>query len=163
VFQNKQKVMKRNISIENIAIRFGLLTAFGLITYFLIMNLVGLVYIVELRVFNFVILAYGVWLALKKYVNHTGDEIVYLRSLILGVLTSLIAVAPFAIFIFIYMSTDVAFMQHIVENEIFGQYLNPYIVSFLIFFEGMISGFFIAFTLMQYMKKSYIKSATQVS
>jgi hypothetical protein len=149
--------MKQDTSFDRIAIRYGIMTLVGLVGYFLIMNLLGLIYIVELRIFNLFILTYGIWLALKEYLKQTGDETVYLRTLALGVFTSLTAVIPFALFILFYMQYDTTFMQHIVENEMFGQYLNPFIVSFLIFFEGMISGFFIAFTLMQYLKKSPYK------
>ena len=117
------------------------------------MKLFGAIYIVELRIFNLFILIVGVWFALKEFLKQTGDEIVYLRALVLGVFTSLIAVAPFALFILFYLQWDSTFMTYVVENEMFGQYLNPFIVSFLIFFEGTISGFFIAFTAMQYLKK----------
>lgn len=152
--------MKNDTTFDRLAIRYGLLTTLGLIAYFLIMKLIGLVHIVELRVFNVMILSYGVWMALKVYIKQTGDEVVYLRTLALGVFTSLAAVLPFAIFIFLYMSWDTEFMQMVIENEWFGRYMNPYIVSFLIFFEGTISGFFIAFTLMQYMKKSFTRSVS---
>ncbi len=150
--------MDKNTGFEKIALKYGLLSTAGLIAYFLLMNLVGLAYVVELRYLNFLILSYGIWLALKEYLRQTGDEIVYLRTLALGAFTSLTAALPFAIFIFVYMSNDTVFMQYVVENEMYGQYLNPYIVAFLIFFEGMLSGFFIAFTLMQYLKKSYLNS-----
>lgn len=149
--------MKDELSFEKIALKYGLLATVGLIVYFLIMKLLGLIYIVELRVFNFLILSYCVWRALTEFIKQTEDEMVYLRTLVLGVFTSLIATLPFAIFIFIYMNYDSAFMAHIIEYEMFGRYLNPYIISFLIFFEGMISGYFIAYVLMQYMKKSYLK------
>ncbi len=155
---NNYKVMERDTSFDRIAIKYGLMTTLGLTAYFIIMNLLGLIYIVELRIFNIFILTYGVWLALKEYLKQTGDEIVYLQTLALGVFVSLTAVIPFALFVLFYLQYDTAFMQHVVENEMFGQYLNPFIVSFLIFFEGMISGFFIAFTLMQYLKKSPYKS-----
>ena len=149
--------MKYDTSFDRIAVKYGLMILVGLIAYFLIMKLLGLIYIVELRVLNMFILTYGIWLALTEYLKQTGDESVYLRTLALGVFTSLTAVMPFALFILFYMQFDATFMQHIVENEMFGRYLNPFIVSFLIFFEGMISGFFIAFTLMQYLKKSPYK------
>ena len=147
--------MEKNQSIERIAIRYGLLTSIGLIAYFLIMKLLGLVHIVELRVFNVFILGYGIWLGLKQYLDESGNRMVYLQTFALGSLTAVSAVVPFAIFIFSYMSWDVQFMNTVIENEWFGSYMNPYIVAFLISFEGIISSFFITFTIMQYMKKSW--------
>ena len=151
--------MEQEVSFDRIAIKYGLLAFLGLVAYFIVMKLLGLIYIVELRAFNMFILTYGVWSALRKYLKQTGNESVYLRTLMLGVFTTLVAVAPFALFVLFYMQIDSTFMQYIIENEIFGRYLNPFIVAFLIFFEGTISGFFIAFTLMQYMKKSMFKRA----
>ncbi len=150
--------MKNDSTFDKIAIKYGLLTFLGLIAYFLVMKLVGLMHIVELRVLNLFILSYGVWLAIKQYIKDSEDKFVYLQTLALGVFVSLVAVLPFAIFIFFYMTWDAQFMQMIIANEWFGEYLNPYIISFLIFFEGILSGFFIAYTLMQYMKKSLTTS-----
>ena len=96
--------MENDTAFDKLAIRYGLLTTLVLIAYFLIMKLIGFVHVVELRVFNMVILTYGIWMALKVYIKQTGDDVVYLRTLALGVFTSLAAVIPFAIFIFIYMS-----------------------------------------------------------
>lgn len=144
---------------EKIALKYGIYTFIGLVAYFLAMKLFGVIYIVELRIFNLFILIAGVWFALKEFLRQTGDEVVYLRALMLGVFTSLVAVAPFALFILFYLQWDSTFMTYVIENEMFGQYLNPFIVSFLIFFEGTISGFFIAFTAMQYLKKSVYNHA----
>ncbi|MDN5201422.1 DUF4199 domain-containing protein [Fulvivirgaceae bacterium BMA10] len=149
------KILTDKHSMEGIAFKYGLLTFGGLLVFFLIMKFVGLVHIVELRSLNFLIMITGVWFALKTYEKEHSGEMIYFRGLGLGALTTVFAVIPFALFLFIYLQFDQGFMLMIRQHEMFGQYLNPYIVSFLIAFEGSLSGFFIAFTLMQYMKKKY--------
>lgn len=146
---------KDKTSVESIALKYGLFTALGLTSFFLFMYVIGLSDIIELRSLNFFILITMLWLAIKAYMkDHPGN--VYMQTLGLGVMTTAIGVIPFAIFIFIYLQVDTEFMTYIVENEMFGQYLNPYILGFLIAFEGCLSGFFISFALMQYLKRKNV-------
>jgi len=98
----------------------------------------------------------GVSLAFRNYSRITGSGINYFDGLGLGIKTTLVSVLPFALFIFIYLMIDGAFMETIRQKEMFGSYLNPFLLSFLIAFEGSLSGFFIAFVLMQYYKRRTI-------
>ncbi|WP_162426221.1 hypothetical protein [Pontibacter pudoricolor] len=52
---------------EKIALKYGLLTAIGLIGYFFIMKAIGLSHIVELRFLNSVILTIGIVMALRGF------------------------------------------------------------------------------------------------
>ncbi len=135
-----------------LAVKFGLSTFLGLVAYFLLMKLVGLVHVVELRSLNFIIMVTGVWLAFRQYNKIHKPGLTYFNALGLGIQTTAFSVIPFALFIFCYLQFNPSFMQVIKENEMFGYQLNPYLLSFLIAFEGCLSGFFIAYTLMQYMK-----------
>lgn len=138
--------------IQIIALKFGMIILFFLIGFFFLMKLIGLVHIVELRSLNFFIMVAGVWLAIKAYKKDQPNGIAYMDGLGLGIRTILYAVIPFALFILIYLSVDTSFMESIRLNEMFGAYLNPFVLSFLIAFEGAISGFFIAYTILQYEK-----------
>ncbi len=140
-------------SIEYIALKNGLITFGGLVAYFLLMKIVGLVHIVELRSLNFLIMVTGVWLAFKEYKKSHNEGLAYFNGIGLGLRTTIVSVIPFALFIFFYLKLDPAFMETIRANEMFGYHLNPYLLGFLIAFEGSLSGFFIAYTLMQYMKR----------
>lgn len=148
-----------SISIEKVAIRYGLFTFLGLVGYFLLMKWVGLFEIHELRGLNFFILLAGVGYSLKYYKANNNAEFVYFQGLSLGVLTSLIAIIPFAVFIFFYLVIDTAFMQNLIVNEPFGRFFNPFILSFLVAFEGIFSGGLMSFVLMQYMRKSHMIAA----
>jgi hypothetical protein len=48
------------------------------------------------------------------------------------------------------MKSDVALMQAIKENEPMGQYLNPYIASFIVALEGVFSGLLFTFIIINY-------------
>lgn len=146
-------MLKDKTSKEYIAVKYGLITFGGLVAYFLIMKIVGLVHVVELRSLNFIIMITGVWLAFKEYKKSHPKGLGYFDGLGLGIQTTAISVIPFALFIFFYLQLNPAFMELIKANEMFGYQLNPYLLAFLIAFEGSLSGFFIAFALMQYMKR----------
>jgi len=146
------------ISIEKTATKYGLIIFISLVAYFLFMKLVGLSEIHELRALNFFILFLGIWKALTFYKKAT--TLSYFEGIGLGSLVAIIGVVPFALFIFFYLQVDTQFMISIVENEAFGQYLNPYILAFLIAFEGGISGVLISFGMMQYLKKSHMVSTS---
>ena len=149
---------EENNVIEKIAIRYGLIAFAGLTAYFLFMKMVGLFEIHELRSLNFFILFAAIWRGLT-YQRKNG-HLSYFEGIALGSLIALIAVIPFALFIFFYLQIDTPFMSNIITNEAFGQFLNPYILAFLIAFEGGISGVLVSFGMMQYLKKSSLVSAT---
>ena len=146
-------MLKDKSSIEYIAVKYGLMTFGGLVAYFLLMKVIGLVHIVELRSLNFLIMVTGVWLAFREYKKYHNEGLAYFNGLGLGIRTTVVSVIPFALFIFFYLQLDPVFMETIRANEMFGYHLNPYLLAFLIAFEGSLSGFFIAYTLMQYMKR----------
>jgi len=151
--------MEKPTSIESTAIRYGLLTFLGLVAYFMVMKWVGLFEIHELRGLNFFILLAGIAMAMRHYKENCNTDFAYFQGLSLGILTALAAIIPFAVFILIYLLVDVSFMQNLVENEPFGRFFNPFILSFLVAFEGVFSGGMMSFVLMQYMRKSHMVAA----
>ena len=146
-----------NLSVEKVAVKYGLIIFATLVAYFLFMKLVGLFEIHELRGLNFFILFIGVWKALTHFKKNSNLE--YFEGIGLGSLTALIGVIPFAVFIFFYLHADPQFMANIIANEAYGEYMNPYILAFLIAFEGGISGVLVSFGMMQYLKKGRMASA----
>lgn len=129
---------------------YGLRIAGGLIVYFLIMKFIGLGHHVELRLVNLVILTGGIYLALKKFkLSHT-DHLNYFRGLIMGVATGGIGSLGFGLFLFIYMQTDSAMMQSIIDNEPMGRYLNAYMAAFIVVLEGFFSGLLVTFVLLNW-------------
>jgi hypothetical protein len=116
------------------------------------MKLVGIVHIIELRALNIFVLAAGVIVALRYFSKVKHKSFTYLKGLGLGVLTCIIASVLFGLFVFVYTNfIDPPFMQEIVDNEPFGQYLNPYIAGVAVVVEGIASGLILTFIVMNYM------------
>jgi hypothetical protein len=154
--------MNTAITIEKIAFKYGSLIAIMLIAFFLIMKLVGLAHIYELRALNFFFLTFGVWQAFR-YLKRNDQEFSYFKGLGTGIFTTAFSLLIFSIFVFIYTNIlDPEFMVQLKENAPFGEYLNPYIASFVIFFEGTISGVIVSFGMMQYFKVSHMDKDSKV-
>lgn len=126
---------------------YGTIVAVGLIIYFFIMYAVGLIHVIELRLLNVFILLAGIYFALKQYKHTHGGRLDYFHSLTTGVATSAVAAGTFSLFLFLYLMFDKNLMNSMAENEPMGQYLNPYICSFIVFLEGLFSGFAMSYLL----------------
>lgn len=135
-----------------IAEKHGLMVAIGLIIFFFIMRVFDLLHVVELRVFNVVIMIIGIRLAVKAF-RKTGEEhFTYFRGMGVGVMTGIFGSLIFGIFVFFYVSfIDTGLMQLIIENEPMGRFMNPYIVSVIIAVEGIASALLVSFILMNYL------------
>jgi hypothetical protein len=131
---------------------YGLKIAGGLIAFFLIMKLVGLVHHYELRFLNVFIQVGGIYFALKKFRETHDQHLNYFRALVTGVATGAISSVIFALFLFGYLSIDANLMQGVIENEPMGRYLNPYITAFMVALEGLFSGLLFTFIIINYVE-----------
>jgi hypothetical protein len=129
---------------------YGLKIGAGLIAFFLLMKVTGLVHHYELRFLNVFIQVGGIYYALKKFKETHGQHINYFRALVTGVSAGAIASIIFAIFLFAYLMMDQSLMLDIIEKEPMGRYLNPYIASFMVALEGIFSGLLFTFILINY-------------
>lgn len=129
---------------------YGTVIAIGLIVYFFLMYAFGLVHVIELRLLNLVIMLGGVYYALKQFSRTHEGHLNYFRALATGVATSTIGSSTFAVFLFLYLKADHNFMQSVIDNEPMGIYLNEYIAAFMVMLEGVFSGLFITFVLLNW-------------
>ena len=77
----------------------------------------------------------------------------YLQGMLTGFITALIASLLFAVFIFIYLNIDGAFMQYLKTNQPFGSYLTPGSASLITVIEGVAAGAIIAFAMMHLLNR----------
>ena len=127
---------------------YGIKITGALIAFFLLMKILDFHHHVELRLANLIFLSIGIYYALIKFKSSHSDHINYFRGLITGAATGAVGSVLFAIFMFLYMQFDKDLMQSIIDNEPMGHYLNPYIASFIVAFEGLFSGMMVTFLLM---------------
>ncbi|RDV13930.1 DUF4199 domain-containing protein [Pontibacter diazotrophicus] len=147
---------------EKIGLKFGLLTAIGLILYFFLMKLIGVIHITELRFLNGVIMAVGVVLAIRAYKAVAAGDFSYFKGLGTGVITAVAGTVLFAAFMVSYVNIAGDEMTGMLRSErYFGGRVEetPGIVIFsVLMLEGLISGFLISFIAMQYFKRNDYKT-----
>jgi hypothetical protein len=140
----------------NKGITYGLYTALGLIFYFLIMKVIGQETNVWLRLFNFFILAAGVYQLFKKMYRGNHVHYSYFDGLKMGVVLTVTAVAVFVIFLALYVEfVDPAFISIMENSQIWGNQLTIEEAGFAILIEGLASGVIISFAWMQHFKKNF--------
>ncbi|WMN12761.1 DUF4199 family protein [Marivirga salinae] len=130
----------------------GIMVFVGLVVYFLIMNAIGLVHNLELRALNIFIMGAGVFYSIKS-IHKKNKAFDYFKGIGTGMFTAVSSSLAFAIFIFIYLLSNPEFLQEIKNVEPFGNYLNAFLISFIIIMEGAGSGFFLSYGVMQWYKK----------
>ena len=124
----------------------------GIVCFFLVMKIFGLEDISELRFLNFAFVLYGINRAIKTNIvkNH---ESLYFSNFLLGIGTSIIAVALTVFGLIIYVDfIDASFMTILEQSSFWGQNLSLPLVVFALAIEGIASSVICSFILMQYYK-----------
>lgn len=140
----------------------ALLIFAGIVSFFLVMKIFGLEDISELRFLNFAFVLYGINRAIKTNIvkNH---ESLYFTNFLLGIGTSIIAVALTILGLIIYVDfIDPDFMKILEQSSFWGQNLSLPLVVFALAIEGIASSVICSFILMQYYK-NYKVSNTMVA
>jgi hypothetical protein len=154
----------RNLNIWNRPDRipeiYGTLITFGLIVYFFLMYALGLVHVIELRIFNLLIMLAGIYFAMKQHKRTHDGHLNYFRGISIGVASATIGASTFAVFLLIYLKIDAGLMQTIIEREPMGRYLNEYIIAAAITAEGTFSGSLLAYILLNVMETDKATEAT---
>ena len=130
---------------------YGTLIFLGLLIYFFIMYAAGLIHVIELRFLNLLILLAGVYYALKQYRRTHEGHMNYFRALTTGTVTAVIGTSTFSLFLFFFLKFDHTMMETVRNSQNLGRFLNPYIASFVVFYEGIFSGFGLTYLLANYM------------
>lgn len=149
-------------SIENIGLKYGIYSAVAYILFFFLMSLLGLKHLYWLRALNYIFLFAAIFLGIREYKRKHPHKFAYMNGLAVGMLTSVVSTLIFAGFIAIYLDVlDPAFMEQVKHDQLFGEYLTPYIAAAAILMEGTLSGVLTAYILMQYFKTSHSNEPEQ--
>lgn len=129
--------------------------AFGgilLITFFLLIRLLGYESITALRFLNFVLLIPVIIYSIKKYINTIHGKS-YLEALRVSAIAFAGSYAILAMFMFFYlMVIDPAFMVYLNQTAVPGIKLNAFGVMALLLGEGCIGAVILSFVTLQYYK-----------
>jgi hypothetical protein len=151
---NKTEIMETKPSIERNAFMIGLPTSALLVAYFFTMKALGLAQILELRFFNFVILAVGIVYGIAKLKKELHQDEFYLKGWAQGIYISTVAVVSFSVFMCLYISQfDKTLFDHIRQNMANSSSINAFTLFFSLLLEGMAGCAIITFAAMQYLKE----------
>lgn len=137
----------------------ALLIFAGIAGYFLVMKILGLEHVAELRFLNFAFVLYGINRAIKTNIirNH---ESVHFSNFLLGIGTSIVAVALTIVSLIIYVDfIDPSFMNVLEKSSFWGQKLSLPLVVFALAIEGIASSVICSFILMQYYKNYKVSNS----
>lgn len=131
---------------KKIALRYGLLLFIGLISFFLIMHLVGVSNQPELRVFNGIIHFSILFLAIRAYRKHQPKSVDnYVSGVSTGMYTTLFGVGGFLIFMFLFFLMNPTFLQEMKSTLDISKYLNPFTAIVFILAEGLATGLIMSY------------------
>jgi hypothetical protein len=146
--------METKPSIEKNGFAIGLLTSAALLAYFFVMKAVGLADVLELRFFNFIIAAVGIFYGIYKLKSNLHEDQFYLKGWAQGMYISAVSVVSFAIVVSIYINYfDPTLVQAIKEQTNIGTSYNALTLFISMFMEGMAGGAIITFASLQYLKR----------
>lgn len=151
--KEKQKnIMKRS----TVPVTYGIVIAIGLIVYFLMLSLIGVQTNPMFSLGNGVIVALGVYYALKNYKREKGDLFEYQKGFMAGLLTGFNATILFTIFFAIYVThLNTNFLPAMLENWSSHYHVGVGLVVFVAAIMGFATTFVLTLSFMQLFKESW--------
>lgn len=145
--------MKISIETKN-----GIIIFLGIGIFFLLLDVVGLSDQNYLRLFNALIVIFGINQTLKF--NYNNGKTDYLTNLFLGFKTGVIGVVLgiVALAIYIQIKGGETYMETLSDTFFFGGKTSIIQYCSVLLFEGIASSFIATFTLMQYWKGAVVKT-----
>ncbi len=141
-------------SIHKTGFIYGIITAFLLVIYFIIMRQLHLIEYTGLRYVNYLFIGLGIFLAYRSMLNKIHRmHLPYLQGLILGLWIAVTAGLVFAVFVAIFTGIHPDFLPSIAPRIAFDGPLTPFMAAFLVFAESLIIGIVWSLILMQYFKR----------
>lgn len=134
---------------------YGIGIAVVLIAYFLILKLVGLHQYPVLSIFNGLIFAGGIYMALHKYRSQVS-EIKYEQGFEVGILTGAIAAIIFTIFMAVYMyQIDNEFTKKLMSGWDMESDTGTFMLLVSVLIMGIVTSLILTFSFMQLFKRSW--------
>lgn len=139
-----------------IPVLYGIIIAALLIAFFLLLSIFGLHVNPIYSVFNGVIMAFGLWFALKAYRNEKGNKFKYQKGFSMIFLTGINATVIFVIFFGLY-ATEINpdFLDQMINMWATFYNTNIGIVLFTIAMMGISTSIVLALAYMQLFKDSW--------
>ncbi len=139
-----------------IPVKFGVLIAIGLIAYFLILSLLGVQTNPVFSLGNGIIVAFGLYKAMKNYKLEKGHNFEYQKGFMAGLLTGFNATIIFTAFFAIYVTNiNTTFLPEMLANWSSHYHVGVGIVVFVAAIMGFATTFVLTLSFMQLLKESW--------
>ncbi len=136
---------------QKIAIKYGLLLFACIVSFFLLMKFFGQAQNFNFRALNGLFHLIFIYYAIRDYKAQFKEEFNYLSGTSTGIVTSMFAVIPFAIFVVIFLAIDTSLMTHLQENVPgVGGYLTPVGCGISILMEGFAMTFVLSYIITRF-------------
>jgi hypothetical protein len=123
---------------------YGTVIFLGLVAYLFLIQLLGLLEVMELRLLNVFIFIAGVYYALRQYKRTHEVEITYFKALQIGIAASFIGISTFTLFLFLFIKLQPEFLEK-VDDPIMGKDIDVFIATFSVWLQGTFAGLFATF------------------
>ncbi|WP_062056873.1 DUF4199 domain-containing protein [Aquimarina longa] len=144
--------MKRS----TIPVTYGILIAVGLIAYFLILSLIGAHTNPIFSIGNGVIVAFGLYKAMKDYKKEKGQHFEYQKGFMAGLFTGFNATIIFIAFFAVYVTNiNTDFLPEMLANWSSHYYVGVSEVVFVAAIMGFATTFVLTLSFMQLFKESW--------
>ncbi|MBQ4801751.1 DUF4199 domain-containing protein [Aquimarina sp. MMG015] len=141
---------------STIPVRYGSLIAVGLIAYFLILSLFGVQTNPVFSLGNGIIVAFGLYKAMKDYKFEKRSEFEYQKGFMAGLFTGFNATLIFTIFFAIYVTNiNTNFLPEMLANWSSHYHVGVGIVVFVAAIMGFATTFVLTLSFMQLLKESW--------
>lgn len=142
-----------NITYQKVSIKYGIFVGIAYIVYFLLMDLLNLLHIVELSFLSGIFLAIGIAVAISNFKKAKGGVINYFQGLGIGATTGLVSSSILALFLSIYLSLfDTSYLGSLQSSYLFPQSLSVLSLFVITIIYGTWPGFLLSFIIMQWFK-----------
>ncbi len=139
-----------------IPVKYGVYIAIGLIAYFLILSLFGVQTNPVFSLGNGVIVAFGLYRAMKIYKEEKRKEFDYQKGFMTGLLTGFNATLIFTAFFAVYVTNiQTDFLPEMLANWSSHYHVGVGIVVFIAAIMGFATTFVLTLSFMQLFKESW--------
>ncbi|WP_298548448.1 DUF4199 domain-containing protein [uncultured Aquimarina sp.] len=141
---------------STIPVKYGVMIAIGLIAYFLILSLIGVQTNPIFSLGNGIIVAFGLYKAIKDYKLEKGNAFEYQKGFMAGLFTGFNATLIFTVFFAIYVTNiNTNFLPEMLANWSSHYHVGVGIVVFVAAIMGFATTFVLTLSFMQLFKDSW--------
>jgi len=141
---------------STIPVKYGVLIAIGLVAYFLILLLIGVQTNPVFSLGNGIIVAFGLYKAMKDYKQEKESAFEYQKGFMAGLFTGFNATLIFTIFFAIYVTNiNTNFLPEMLANWSSHYHVGVGIVVFVAAVMGFATTFVLTLAFMQLFKDSW--------